>query len=192
MKQKMLGSSGIPISAIGLGCMGMYEFYGETNDDESTKVVQCAAELGVTFFDTADTYGAGHNEILLANALGKASGKCIIATKFGISRKPGMYERRIDNSPQYIRQACEDCCSCSAGPFEWYFCPWRRTAASNSVASMLSKNLRMPTQVGDFFHCVPNNALRSYSLTFRKVSILRNDVAPDNTANNNPHNSGSN
>lgn len=108
MKQKMLGSSGISVSAIGLGCMGMSEFYGETNDDESTKVVQCAAELGVTFFDTADTYGAGHNEILLANALGKASGKCIIATKFGISRKPGMYERRIDNSPQYIRQACED------------------------------------------------------------------------------------
>lgn len=108
MKQKMLGSSGIQISAIGLGCMGMSEFYGETNDNESTKVVQCAAELGVTFFDTADTYGAGHNEMLLAKALGNASGKCIIATKFGISRKPGMYERRIDNSPQYIRQACED------------------------------------------------------------------------------------
>ena len=108
MKQKILGSSGISISAIGLGCMGMSEFYGETNDDESTKVVQHAAELGVTFFDTADTYGAGHNETLLANALGKATGKYIIATKFGIDRKPGMYERRIDNSPQYIRQACDD------------------------------------------------------------------------------------
>lgn len=108
MKQKMLGSSGIPISAIGLGCMGMSEFYGETNDGESTKVLRRAAELGVTFFDTADTYGAGHNEILLAKALGKESGKCIIATKFGISRNPGIYERRIDNSPQYIRQACED------------------------------------------------------------------------------------
>lgn len=108
MKQKMLGSSGISVSAIGLGCMGMSEFYGETNDEESTKVLQRAAELGVTFFDTADTYGAGHNEILLAKALGNLSRKCIIATKFGIDRKPGMYERRIDNSPQYIRQACED------------------------------------------------------------------------------------
>lgn len=108
MKQKILGNSGISVSAIGLGCMGMSEFYGEINDDESTKVVQRASELGVTFFDTADTYGAGHNEILLAKALGKTSGKCFIATKFGISRKPGVYERRIDNSPQYIRQACED------------------------------------------------------------------------------------
>ncbi|WP_426105531.1 aldo/keto reductase [Massilia sp. TSP1-1-2] len=107
MKQRILGHSGIAVSAVGLGCMGMSEFYGATDDAEALRVIGRALELGVSLFDTADTYGAGHNETLLARALGKDSG-AVVATKFGIRRAPGVYERRIDNSAAYIRQACED------------------------------------------------------------------------------------
>ena len=106
MKRSTLGHSGIAVSAIGLGCMGMSEFYGATDDAEAVRVIGRALELGVSFFDTADTYGAGHNEQLLARALGSGSG-AVVATKFGIARAPGVYERRIDNSPDYIMQACE-------------------------------------------------------------------------------------
>ena len=108
MKQTVLGTSELQVSAIGLGCMGMSEFYGVTNDEESSAVLRRAVELGVTMFDTADTYGLGHNETLVANALAQFRTKILIATKFGIFRQPGAYERRIDNSPGYIRQACED------------------------------------------------------------------------------------
>ena len=106
MKMSTLGNSGIAVSTIGLGCMGMSEFYGATDDAEALRVFERAGTLGVNFFDTADTYGAGHNETLLARALGNDK-HAVIATKFGISRAPGVYERRIDNSPAYIRQACE-------------------------------------------------------------------------------------
>jgi aryl-alcohol dehydrogenase-like predicted oxidoreductase len=108
MKQVTLGSSDISVSAIGLGCMGMSEFYGATDDAESSRVLRRALELGVTMFDTADTYGAGHNETLLAAALPARGGPAVVATKFGIARRPGEYARRIDNSAAYIRQACED------------------------------------------------------------------------------------
>lgn len=108
MRKVILGSSGIAVSAIGLGCMGMSEFYGATDDAESGRVLRRALELGVTMFDTADTYGAGHNETLVADALAGGGGSAVIATKFGIARRPGEYARRIDNSAAYIRQACED------------------------------------------------------------------------------------
>jgi len=108
MQQRKLGNSGLTVSALGLGCMGMSEFYGETNDQESTAVIQRAFALGVNFFDTADTYGIGANEILIANALRQFGKQALIATKFGIVRQAGNYDRRIDNSPQYIRIACED------------------------------------------------------------------------------------
>jgi aryl-alcohol dehydrogenase-like predicted oxidoreductase len=109
-KQSKLGHSDIQIASIGLGCMGMSEFYGDSDDDTSLTVLRHAHQIGVSMFDTADTYGAGHNEELLARALGDRQryGGHIIATKFGICRKPGEYERRIDNSPAYIRRACED------------------------------------------------------------------------------------
>ncbi|MBS1161881.1 MAG: aldo/keto reductase [Proteobacteria bacterium] len=111
MQQRTLGAGGPAISAIGLGCMGMSEFYGASDDPQSLATLERALELGINFFDTADTYGFGHNESLLGAWL-KAGGparrqQVVIASKFGIVRQPGKYERRIDNSPAYIRSACD-------------------------------------------------------------------------------------
>lgn len=95
------------ISKIGLGCMGMSEFYGPTDDLVSTRVIEAALHLGVTFFDTSDMYGQGHNEELLGAAL-KTRPDAVVATKFGITRKPGGgYSRGLNNRPDYIVQACE-------------------------------------------------------------------------------------
>jgi aryl-alcohol dehydrogenase-like predicted oxidoreductase len=98
-------------SALGLGCMGMSEFYGKSDDDASLRTLTRALELGVTLFDTADTYGLGHNESLLGRFIAEGGSarraRMLLATKFGIVRAAGQYERRIDNSPAYIRAACE-------------------------------------------------------------------------------------
>jgi len=103
-----LGNNGPNIPALGLGCMGMSEFYGETDDAQSLAVLQRAYDLGVRMFDTADMYGNGHNEELLARFLKLGGAKeAFIATKFGIRKAPGEYARTIDNSPDYIRQACD-------------------------------------------------------------------------------------
>lgn len=111
MKQRSLGQAGTPVSAVGLGCMGMSEFYGSSDDSQSLATLTRALELGVNFFDTADTYGLGHNESLLGRFLKQGGpsrrSQMVIASKFGIVREPGKYERRIDNSPAYIRSACE-------------------------------------------------------------------------------------
>ena len=95
------------VSALGLGCMGMSEFYGPRDDTQSLAVLDRAADLGVTFFDTADTYGPHHNEELLGQFLRTRKPQAEIATKFGIVRNPGEYRREIDNSPAYVRRACE-------------------------------------------------------------------------------------
>ena len=105
MKTRKLANE--DVSALGLGCMGMSEFYGASDDAESLRTLARAADLGVTLFDTADAYGFGHNETLLGRFLAERRGQVRIATKFGLVRKPGSYERRIDNSPGYIRAACE-------------------------------------------------------------------------------------
>ena len=111
MKQRHLGPANIPISAIGLGCMGMSEFYGATDDAESLKTLARALELGVNFFDSADTYGFGHNETLIGQFIKQGGAarraQMLVATKFGIVREAGKYERRIDNSPAYVASACE-------------------------------------------------------------------------------------
>lgn len=107
MKQRSIGRSGLHASALGLGCMGMSEFYGETDDSESLKTLEHAFARGVTLFDTADAYGFGHNEELLGRFIRGKRDQLVIATKFGLVRKPGAYERRVDNSPAYIRSACE-------------------------------------------------------------------------------------
>ena len=111
MQKRQLGKYNTPISAIGLGCMGMSEFYGATDDEQAQATMARALDLGINFFDSADIYGFGHNETLLGNFL-KAGGparraQVVLATKFGIVRKPGQYERRIDNSPAYVQSACE-------------------------------------------------------------------------------------
>jgi aryl-alcohol dehydrogenase-like predicted oxidoreductase len=111
MKQRRLGATGPVTSAMGLGCMGMSEFYGQTDDADALRTLERALELGVTHFDSADTYGLGHNETLLGRFIAQGGAarrqQAVLATKFGIVRKAGQYERRIDNSPTYIREACD-------------------------------------------------------------------------------------
>jgi aryl-alcohol dehydrogenase-like predicted oxidoreductase len=111
MQQRLLGQLQTPVSAIGLGCMGMSEFYGATDDTESLATLARALELGVNFLDTADAYGFGHNETLIGRFLQQGGAmrraQVVLATKFGILREPGEYERHIDNRPAHIRKACE-------------------------------------------------------------------------------------
>lgn len=108
MRMKTLGTTNIQISEIGLGCMGMSEFYGETNDVQSLETINHALALGINFFDTADMYGMGHNEQLLNKAMKGQREKFVLATKFGIVRDPNNNTSRgINGSPEYIRKACE-------------------------------------------------------------------------------------
>ncbi len=107
MEKRDLGATRLTVSALGLGCMGMSEFYGPTDDAQSLATLGRALELGVTFLDTADMYGSGHNEDLLGRFLDGRREKVVLATKFGIVRVPGRYERTIDTSPAYVRAACE-------------------------------------------------------------------------------------
>jgi aryl-alcohol dehydrogenase-like predicted oxidoreductase len=93
------------VSEIGLGAMGMSEFYGATDDEQSIKTLRRALEIGVTFIDTSDMYGAGHNEQLVGRAIADRRDEVQLATKFGIRREGG--ERFIDNSAEWIREACE-------------------------------------------------------------------------------------
>jgi aryl-alcohol dehydrogenase-like predicted oxidoreductase len=108
MPRRPLGNTGATVSAIGLGCMGMSEFYGPGNDQQSLETLATALDRGIDFLDTADMYGLGHNEELLGRFLRGRRERVVLATKFGIVRNPDApKERRIDNSPQYIRQACD-------------------------------------------------------------------------------------
>ncbi len=107
MEKRSLGPNGPQVSAVGLGCMGMSEFYGASNDADSKALILNALERGITMLDTADTYGHGHNEQLIASALGEWRGEVFVATKFGICRKEGAYERTVNGRPEYVRQAAE-------------------------------------------------------------------------------------
>ena len=108
MLRRPLGKTGTTVSAIGLGCMGMSEFYGPGNDQQSLETLATALDLGIDFLDTADMYGTGHNEELVGRFLAGRRDRVVLATKFGIVRNPkAPAERRIDNSPDYIRAACD-------------------------------------------------------------------------------------
>jgi len=105
MQQRRLGQ--LHVSAIGLGCMGMSEFYGGRDEDEAVATIQRALDLGITLLDTADIYGVGANEELVGRAIAGRRDGVIVATKFGVVRRPNGEFVRISGRPDYVRQACE-------------------------------------------------------------------------------------
>lgn len=107
MQKRKFGNSDLQVSQLGLGCMGMSEFYGSYNDEESNKVIHYAIENGINFFDTADMYGSGKNETLVGKALSGVRDKVVIATKFGILRGEGGSFMGINGKPEYVKQSCE-------------------------------------------------------------------------------------
>ncbi|YCH29453.1 aldo/keto reductase [Erwinia sp. D4-22] len=106
MQQRQLTTT-LRVSALGLGCMGMSEFYEPRDDAASLRVLAQALDSGINFFDTADMYGPYHNEEIIGRFLASKRQQIKIATKFGIVRQPGEYRRRIDNSADYARRSCE-------------------------------------------------------------------------------------
>ena len=108
MEMRLLGREGLKVPALGLGCMGMSEFYGASDERESLATLDRAIELGVTFLDTADMYGMGRNEELVGRAIRGRRDAVVLATKFGNVRDPNDPSRRgINGRPEYVRAACD-------------------------------------------------------------------------------------
>jgi aryl-alcohol dehydrogenase-like predicted oxidoreductase len=107
LKTRQLGINGPHVSEIGLGCMGMSEFYGAADEKESIATIHRALDLGVTFLDTADMYGRGHNETLVGRAIADRRDRVTLATKFGIVRTDDPSVRGVSGRPEYVKSACE-------------------------------------------------------------------------------------
>src|SRR3954468_21464733 len=107
MKTKKLGSQGLEVSAEGLGCMGMAEFYGDADQDEAVRTIHRALELGVNFLDTADMYGPFKNEKLVGRAIADRRDQAVLATKFGMVRGENGERKGIRGDAEYVRQACD-------------------------------------------------------------------------------------
>jgi aryl-alcohol dehydrogenase-like predicted oxidoreductase len=108
MQYRRLGKSSLVVSALGLGCMGMSEFYGATDETESIATIHCAVDHGITLLDTADVYGIGRNEELVGRAIEGRRHEVIIATKFGIVRDPANPTARgVSGRPEYVRKSCD-------------------------------------------------------------------------------------
>jgi len=108
MQRRRLGRNGPEVSALGLGCMGMSEFYGSRDDAESIATIQHALDQGLDFLDTADAYGPYTNEELVGRAIAGRRDEVVLATKFGFVRDPAdPMKRQVDGSPKHVREACE-------------------------------------------------------------------------------------
>ena len=107
MRQRRLGGHGLVVSSLGLGCMGMSEFYGALDDAESVATIHRALDLGITLLDTADVYGPHTNERLVGGAIAGQRDAIVLATKFGIMRGPDPKSRGVNGRPEYVRASCD-------------------------------------------------------------------------------------